>query len=281
VLTFAVPTALGDNWTRPRAFVFPLMLLTAILADFRPRLLVGLALAVSLVYNVAPYVLLIPYRLDGRPAHVRFWQPTLAFLHRHSSPSFRVEVVPTAAHWESYWLPRAGFALARGWYRQLDVADNALLYAKHLDGAAYRRWLRSLAVEYVVLPSTRLDPDGGPEEARLIRSGAAGLRLAYRDDVVSIYRLPNPTPLLTGPGEATMLRFGHVEISARVSSPGRYLLREHYSRYWKVRGAVCVRSAPHAMTWLDVRAAGRFSLTAPSSADALLDAAAARRVERC
>src|SRR5207244_593474 len=153
---------------------------------------------------------------DGRPAHARFWRPTLSFLQHHSSPSFRVEVVPTAAHWESYWVPRAGFGLARGWYRQLDVADNAPLYAKHLDGAAYRRWLRSVAVEYVVLPSTRLDPDGGPQEARLVRSGAAGLRLAYRDRVVAIYRLPHPTPLVTGPAKATVLRFGHVDISARV-----------------------------------------------------------------
>jgi hypothetical protein len=38
---------------------------------------------------------------------------------------------------------RRGFPLARGWYRQLDVADNPTLYANHLDATAYRRWLRS------------------------------------------------------------------------------------------------------------------------------------------
>ena len=68
-----------------------------------------------------------------------FWQPAVAFLHRHAKPGYRVEVVPTAAHWESYWIPKAGFPLARGWYRQLDVADNPALYAEHLDASAYRR----------------------------------------------------------------------------------------------------------------------------------------------
>jgi hypothetical protein len=38
----------------------------------------------------------------------------LVFLAAHPAPGFRLEVVPTSNHWEAYYLPRAGYALARG-----------------------------------------------------------------------------------------------------------------------------------------------------------------------
>ncbi len=280
VVVFLVPSPLGDNWTRLSAFVFPLVLLTCALAGFRPRRLVVLALAVAFAYNVTPYLLLIPYRLDGRPATAAFWQPTLTFLGRHSTPGFRVEVVPTAAHWESYWLPKAGFPLARGWYRQLDQVDNAVLYSKHLDPATYRRWLRANAVRYVVLPATPLDWDGGPQEAKIVRSPASGLRVAFRSPDSTVYELPHATPLLTGPGDATVTKFGHTVISGRVSAPGRYLLRAHYTAYWKLTGGGCVYSGPGKMTWLRVGSPGSFTLKVPSTPDGLIDAATSRS-DRC
>ena len=113
---------------------------------------------------------------------------------RHSAPGFRVEVVPTAAHWESYWIPRAGIALARGFYRQTDIVDNPLFYSGRLDAANYRRWLRAQAVDYVLLPATKLDPVGAPREARLLRSGVAGLTVAFRDRNWTIYRVERSDP---------------------------------------------------------------------------------------
>jgi hypothetical protein len=273
VAAFVVRSPLGDNWTRLDAFVFPLMLLTASLADFRPRRLVALALAGALAYNVVPYLLLIPYRLDSRPAHAAFWRPAIEFLRRHSGPNFRIEVVPTAAHWEAYWLPASGFALARGWYRQLDVADNPTLYRAHLDAATYRDWLHANGVKYVLLPATALDSDGAPREARVVRSPASGLLLVDRSPSGSIYRLPHATPLLTGPGRARVIRLGHTTISATVSAPGRYLLRVHYTPYWKLSGTGCVRRGPARMTVLDLTTPGPFSLTVAATPDALLDAA--------
>jgi hypothetical protein len=281
VVAFTVPTPLGGNWTRLSEFVFPLMLLTASLAGFRPRRLAILALAAAFAYNVTPYLLLIPYRLDSRPATARFWQPAIDFLRDHEGPNYRVEVVPTAAHWESYWIPRAGFALARGWYRQLDLADNPVLYSKHLNGVEYQSWLRSNAVDYVLLPSTQLDPVAAPQEARLLHSGSAGLSVAFRSKNWTIYRLPHATPLITGPAKAHVVRFGHTSIAGIASMPGRYLLRTHYTPYWSVRGAACVRPTPGDMTWLDVSAAGPFSLTLTSIPDALLDASAANHDGAC
>jgi hypothetical protein len=279
ILVFIVPSPLGDNWTRLGAFAFPLMLLTAGLARFRPRRLVVLALAVAFAYNIAPYLLLIPYRLDNRPATVRFWQPAIAFLQQHSQAGFRVEVVPTAAHWESYWIPKAGFPLARGWYRQTDEADNPVLYRKHLAAAAYRTWLRSAAVEYVLLASTPLDWDGGPQEARVLRT--SGLQVVFRAKNWTIYRLAHPTPLLTGPARATVTAVGHTRIIGVVAAPGRYLLRAHYSPYWKLQGAGCVREAPGSMVWLEMRKGGPFSLSVPDSADGLIDAVTARHHGAC
>lgn len=281
VVAFVVRSPLGDNWTRLGAFVFPLMLLTASLAGFRPRRLVALALMAALAYNVVPYLLLVPYRLDSRPAHALFWRPAIQFLVRHSGPNFRVEVVPTAAHWESYWLPASGLALARGWYRQIDVADNPLLYRSRLNAAAYREWLRANAVEYVLLPATTLDQDGASLEARIVRPPWSGLVLVAREATGSIYRLPGATPLLTGPGRASVIRVGHTTIAGRVSKAGGYLLRVHYNPYWKLNGIGCVRRGPARMTLLDLLAPGRFSLTVAETADGLLDAAIVDHDGRC
>jgi hypothetical protein len=281
VLFFLVPSPLGDNWTRLDAFAFPLTLLAASLAEFRPRRLVAAALAVAFAYNVTPYLLLIPYRLDNRPAAARFWQPAIAYLNRHFTPGYRVEVVPTAAHWESYWLPKAGFPLARGWYRQLDEADNPVLYRKQLGDAAYRNWLHSASVAFVLLPATALDWDGGPREARILRSPGSGLPVVFRDRSWTIYRVPHPTPLITGPGGVRVTGFGHTTIRGIAGSPGRYLLRAHYNPYWQLRGAGCVRAGPDKMTWLELERAGPFAVSVPSSADGLLDAATGRHHGAC
>jgi hypothetical protein len=166
-------------------------------------------------------------------------------------------------------------ALARGWYRQVDVADNPMLYRPHLDATAYRDWLRANGVEYVLLPATTLDRDGAPLEARIVRSPWSGLVLVGRDATGSIYRLPHATPLLTGPGQASVTYVGHTTITGIVSAAGGYLLRVHYNPYWKLHGTGCVRRGPARMTLLELSSPGRFSLTVVETADGLLDAATA------
>jgi hypothetical protein len=251
------------------------MLLTAALAGFRPRGLAAVALAGALAYNLTPYAMLIPYRVDNRPAAVSFWRPAIGFLRYNLLPGHRVEVVPTAAHWEAYWIPRAGFALARGWYRQLDVVDNPALYRPGLGRRAYGRWLREWAVEYVLLPKTPLDPYGGTREAALVRSGAAGLVRVARTGAWTIYAVPNATSILDGPGPATVRHFGHSSITGTVGAPGRYLLRVHYSPYWKARDVACISRGPNQMTYLDFLSSGSFSLRVTSTPDGLFDAATA------
>jgi hypothetical protein len=271
VVVYVVPSPLGDNWTRLSAFVFPVMLLTASLAGFRPRRLVLLALAVAFAYNVVPYALLVPSRLDNSTQHASFWRPALGFLRTHEQPGYRVEVVPTAEHWEAYWIPKSGFPLARGWYRQLDVADNPQLYAAHLGAVAYRSWLHGNAVRYVLLSRTApLDWDGGPEEAKVLRSPGSGLQVVFRSRNWTIYELPHATALLTGPAHPVVTSFGHTIIDGRVFAAGRYLLRAHYNPYWRLRGAGCVSSGPDKMTILDLTRPQQFALEVPGTPGGLV-----------
>jgi hypothetical protein len=265
VLLFAVPTPLGDNWTRLSAFVFPISLLTAVLSHWQPRWLALVAVGGALAYNVAPYALLVPLRLDTRAQSTSFWAPALRFLAVHETPDNRIEVVPTTTHWESYLFPRSGYAIARGWYEQLDIATNEVLYDTPLSPEAYRSWLRRRGVRYVVLPHTTLD-SVAVSEGRLVRSGAAGLTVAFRSSTVTIYELGRATPILTGPSRAFVRSFGHTKISGWVESPGRYLLRVRYVPYYRVRPAGCIRrTSADDQAWLVLPKAGRFVVDVPQS----------------
>ncbi|HZS30966.1 MAG TPA: hypothetical protein VFA37_06885 [Gaiellaceae bacterium] len=266
VLVFIVPSPLGDNWTRLGAFGFPVMLLTASLAGFRPRRLVLFALAAALAYNLVPYFLLIPSRLDNQPQQASFWQPAIGYLKQHAQPGYRVEVVPTAEHWEAYWIPKAGIPLARGGYHQLDVVDNPTLYKATLTPAAYRQWLRQNSVRYVLLSRTApLDWAGGPKEARVLQSGGSGLNLVFRTKNWSIYELPHATPLLTGPAHPLVTAFGHTVIRGEVFAAGTYFLRARYTPYWRLKGAGCVGRGPDRMTLLELTRPESFALIAPGT----------------
>ena len=271
VLFYVVPSPFGDNWTRLGAFVFPVMLLTASLAAFRPRRLIVLALACAFTFNLVPYLLLIPSRLDNQTQQASYWKPAITYLRANDQPGYRVEVVPTAEHWEANWIPKAGIPLVRGWYRQIDEVNNPILYSEALDPRTYVEWLRQNAVRYVLLArSAPLDWEGGPRERAIVRSQAAGLQVVFRSKNWLIYELPHATPLLTGPGDPVVTAFRHTVTSGRVFGPGSYLLREHYNPYWHLHGAGCVARGPNQMTMLELTGPQQFSLTAPRTPQSLV-----------
>jgi hypothetical protein len=272
---FLVPTPFGDNLTRLRAVVFPLVLLAASIARFRPRLLALGAVGFALVYNVAPDVGALPKRIDdAKTAQASFWAPALSFLRARSSADYRVEVVPTFGHWEAYWVPKSGFALARGWYRQIDLAENEVLYRDPLDPAAYRAWLRGLGIRYVVLPEARLGAMGADREAALLRSGRAGLPRVFSGASAEIFKLPAATPILTGPAPARIARLEHERIAGWIGGSGRFQLRVRYTPHVRVRaGAVCLERAANGMTTIVARRGGRFVLAVPESPSALAGSA--------
>jgi hypothetical protein len=244
------------------------MLLAALLANFRPRWLAVPAVLAAFAANVAPYTATAIARTD-RAANVSFWRPFFAYVTAHLSSNYRLEVVPTVNHWEAYYFPRSGFPIARGWYAQLDRGDNPILYLRTLTGAEYRAWLRSVGVRYVILAHTPIASEGA-QERRLLLSGRSGLRRVFTAPSGRIYELGHPAPILTGRAPGGISSDTHGGISGWVSGAGEYLLRLHYTPYWTLKaGVLCVRRAPDDMTELEVEAPGRFSLRAPAAESAL------------
>lgn len=248
-VAFLVPSPIGENVTRLRGIVLPLALLSAAIASFRPRWLSALAVGGAVVFTLLPYGGAAVHRGDTRTAEASFWAPALSFLAARWEPGYRVEVVPTGDHWEAYWVPRAGFPLARGWYRQLDIAQNPLFYDEPLEPDAYRDWLDGLGVRYVLLPDTQLGRVGEEREAELVRSGRAGLVEIARAGAVTVYEVPDPTAILTGPGDPRLTSLEHDRVAGDLTAPGTYRLAVRWTPTWRAAaGGVCVQEAPDGMT---------------------------------
>ena len=201
-----------------------------------------------------------------------YWQPAVAFLRAHPSPAYRVEAVDTVGHWPALQLARAGIPLARGWFRQDDFPQNALLYKPTLTPAEYVGWLRRMAVRYVVLPDARLDYSSHGE-AMLLRSGRAGLPVVLRAPHLTIYELPRARPIVTGPAPARVLSMRQSGILLALPRGGTYRVAIRYTPYWGVSSG-CVRQTSDGMTSLSVAHAGRLLLAFDWTPEGALDVAA-------
>jgi hypothetical protein len=256
LLAFVVPSPVGENVTRLRGVAFPLVLLAAVLARFRPAWLAVPLVAFALGYNLIPYVTVV--RTDERVAAAEFWAPAVEFLRARSRPGERLHVVATDGHWEAYRLPAAGFAITRGWYRQLDFPQNAVLYEDPLEPAAYRGWLRRLGVRYVLLPAAELGRKSEEREAALLRSGRSGLRPVGVLAGWRIYELPGARGILPG-GRVTEL--SHERLAGSLPAAGVYRLAVRFTPYWNVRrGALCLAESSDGMTEVRARRPGPFVL---------------------
>ena len=270
---FVVPSPIGANATRLYAVGAGAMIWLACRAR-RPllsRSKTGLILAATLAVQLAPYANSAYASFEARAsATPQFWRPAISFLQQHRTHSRRVEVVATADHWEAYYMARADISLARGWYRQLDFPQNALLYRAHINPASYRRWLRRLGITYVLLPRTALDYSG-VAEAQLLRSGRSGLQLVWHTANWSIYRLPDSVGLISAgsivPGE---VRMGANTVTFVAPRPGRYTIRVRYSPYWHPSAGVCLTQTSDGMIAAHIRRAGPVSLTMPDPIDVVV-----------
>ena len=262
VVGYLVPTPLGDNLTRLRGMALPLVLLAALLSRFRPRALAAAALVVALYLNVGPDLLALPKRAADAPtAQESFWRTPLDFVADRAGPDYRVEIVPTFGHWDAYWPARAGVAVARGWYRQIDLAENPELYREELRPAEYRAWLRRHGVRFALVPRARLGALGASREAELLRSGRAGLRRVLRTGSWTVYELPAATPILTGPGSPRLDRLDHDRVAGTTTAAGAHRLRVRWTPHRRVAaGDACLAPADGGMTLLVVRTPGPFAL---------------------
>jgi hypothetical protein len=277
LVLFLVPSPIGANATRLYSIgALPLLWLAsrthAPWVRFRWLLVV---LAAVFAAQVAPYVA-SAYRSyqESAAATAGYWRPALAFL-RAQPPGYRVEVVATSGHWEAYYMARSGVPLARGWYRQSDFPENTVLYQDAITPSAYRSWLRSLGIRYVLLPDVPLDYSSRAEAA-LIESGRSGLVPSGRSAHWRFYRVPDPVGIVSG-GRSTPqdVRITTASISFVAPQPGSYLIRVRYSPYWRSAGQLCLMETRNGMTRVQVAAAGVVSLTMPDPLDVVFGGPAA------
>ena len=267
LVSYVVPSTVGENIARLRFAAIPLAILTLSLCNWRPRFAAVVALLLATSWNVTP--LAASFIRDSKDPSVTasYWQPAIGFLREHLSPSFRVEVVDTTGHWAARYLPEAGIPLARGWFRQDDFPANEVLYGQ-LPRRSYLAWLHSLAVRYVVL--TDAAPDySSRAEAALIRSGRSGLQPVFHAGHLTIFEVPAARPLVTGPGRSRVVELTQREISIVVAGPGTYRIAVRYSPYWRSSQG-CITKGPDEMLRLNTASSGPIVLNFDFEAGRLL-----------
>jgi hypothetical protein len=273
ILTFfVVPTGIGENIVRLRFVALPITVLAFSLRRWRPVLPAVIIVVLATSWNITPLAFSYAHQSADPSARAGYWQPVVQFLHRHLSPSYRVEAVDTSGHWEAVYLPQAGIPIARGWFRQDDFPQNAVLYGR-LGARSYLRWLRGLGVRYVVL--TDAPPDYSARgEVRLLRGGRSGLTPVLKVAHATVYAVPRPRRIITGAPGAVVTKFGASAITVELPAAGEYRVAVRYSPYWRAADT-CVEQLPDGMLGLDVRHPERVKIEFAVTAKRALSAGAA------
>jgi hypothetical protein len=190
--------------------------------------------------------------------HQAYYQPVTAFLEAHSDPIGRVEVVPTRYHWEAAYVAPS-VALARGWERQLDTADNPLFYTPgQLNPASYQDWLIDSGVRYVALPDAPLDY-AAVAEARLIQAGVPGLQPVWASDHWQVFEVTGSQGIVQGAARLVKIDGGQVVFDA--TEAAAILVRVRYNPHWVVvAGSGCAHGSGAGWTMVDVDQPGEVRL---------------------
>jgi hypothetical protein len=233
VTFYIVPSAIGENVARLRYAAIPLAVLIFSLRRWQPRLL-GIAVVVlAVAWNVTPLAWSLARNGGDVTAQAGTWTSAISYLRAHLDANYRVEAVDTATHSAAVYLADADIPLARGWYRQDDFPQNEVLYDDDLGPKAYLSWLRALGVRYVVLPHADLDYSARAEGA-LVAGGRAGLRPVFHTATLTIYEVPAPRQIITGPGSPTLTSLTQSHIGVVVHRGGTYRIAVRWSPYWRV-----------------------------------------------
>jgi hypothetical protein len=235
IAAYALPSPVGSNIARLGT------LLAAPLAGLalypgRKRLLALVVLPLLYVGWQAP-VLDVASTAGDPSTHASYYAPLLRFLGAQRGAPFRTEIPLTRSHWEAYYVATR-FPLARGWERQLDIADNPLFYSGRLTARTYDRWLHNSAVRFVALAEHVPLDYSARGEAALIRADPPYLRLVMRTRNWRVYAVVDPTPIVTG--AATLTALGPDWLKLSVSSPGTAIVRVRFTPYWRLAPDGCV-----------------------------------------
>ncbi|MEU5764886.1 hypothetical protein ABZ782_03065 [Streptomyces asoensis] len=264
VLTWAVPSPVGNNVERLALLFAPAVLLAAALHrrcrplrnGVRRRRMRAIALVTALAVSYLCVSSLTHLRgPDPVPGWVTHTDGVIAALSRLGADRGRVEL-PTDLDHRGATLLGPHVELMRGWNQQLDVERGRLFYEGDLDGPRYHAWLRHWAVGYVVLH------DGTPDrhaerETALINEGQDWLHLVWQDRYWKIYRVRDTLPLVSPP--AVLERAGEAELTLRMPSAGTTTARIAFSPWLRVEGACVTADGP--WTRVTVPRAGVYRLT--------------------
>jgi hypothetical protein len=264
IAVFLVDSPVGSNIARLGTFLAaPVAAL--LWSQRRPRLLAVAALPLLYLGWAAPVRDLVSASNDPS-ASTGYYQPLIRFLRgidRSGAAPFRTEIPFTRFHWEA-WVVASQFPLARGWERQLDIADNPLFYRRHLTATEYDRWLHANAIRFVAAPDASLDYSA-QDEIALIDRGLPYLHLVMRSAHWRVYAVSHATPIASGVAALTGL--GPDWLTLRARAPGVVRLHVRFTPYWAlVRGSGCV-AQDGRWTRLTLRRAGPVRLATRFSLD--------------
>jgi hypothetical protein len=263
VLAYLIPSTLGENVVRLRFAALPLAVLTLSLRRWRPLPISLIAFGLACSWNISPLAWSLSRASHDPSADAAYWQPVISYLHQELTPAFRVEAVGTADHWEAVYLPQAGIPIVRGWFRQDDFPENELLY-ENLTKRSYLSWLRRLSVRYVVLTDSAPDYSA-EEEVALLRSGRSGLPVVFRTAHATVYSVPSPLPIVSGPGHPRVDALTESTVTLSLTEPGTYDVRIRYSPYLSTPDG-CVTESANGLTMLTVPDGGKVKLAFTVSA---------------
>ncbi len=255
VATFLVPSPVGANITRLGAYAAAPVVLAV---GFARRRLAAALLAVVAFWQWSPAFDAIVQAGNDPSTEAAYYRPLLEFFAGADAAAGRVEIVPTARHWEAAFVALE-LPIARGWERQLDMRFNPMFYEPGLDAPDLRNWLVDRGVRYVALPDAPLD-SSGRAEARLLTDGIDGLRPAWRDEHWRVWEVVGADGLVDA-AQADVVDVSSDSITLDVRRRGDLLVRLHASAFWTAEPLRCV--APTADEWIVVRDAqvGRLVLT--------------------
>jgi len=257
LVAYIVPSDVGSNVARLRYAAIPIAALTLSLRRWRPWPVAVIAFALACSWNLSPLAWSLARSTSDPSESASYWQPAIGFLHQTLAPGYRVEAVDTAGHWEAVYLTRAGIPIVRGWFRQDDFPQNEVLY--DVPGPrSYLHWLHSLGVRYVVLTAAPADYSSRKEK-QLLESGRSWLRIVFETPTTTIFAVPSPVPIVTGPRSPRVVALTQTKIVLDLNVAGTYRLAVRYSPYFAATGA-CLTKTKGGMTRLDVARPGRVRL---------------------
>lgn len=266
---FVIPNPVGGNIARlSQVMALPAAAAVASRATTRRLVTSVTVLALAVAWTAQPAEGPI-FRAHHPSRLAPYYSGLMSFLSAQPSTG-RLEIPFTQSHWEaSYVAPH--YPLARGWERQTDLADNAVLY-EPLTPASYETWLRRNAVSLVALPDVPLDT-GGRAEAEILKHPPSYMHLVWQDAHWKVWSVEGAPPLATGAGE--LIHLGTQEFTLDVSRPGSTLVRIHASRLWKVvTGDACIEETSSG--WLRVTVRYPQVVVAAASLDALIPSPSAQ-----